>query len=193
MRYNNTMNRLGHISEIHTGYNFRSIANTTCQTVYLVSAKDLSTNFTDIDEIDIPGSYRNYLKDGDILVKSRGVSYEAKVFKSPNHSHPYIAANTLIIVRLTTDDYKPSYITQLINSNGTQQFLRSLSSGQTVPILAPSSLGSLNCPKFPLEKQGKLETIAETLDEYQITLAKYAEAGEQLTKALKTKLMKGVL
>lgn len=187
------MSRLHTISEIYTGYNFRSIANKARQTVYLISAKDLSTNFTDINEIDIPNTYKNYLKDGDILVKSRGISYKAKVFKSPNYDHPYIAANTLIIVRLTDKNYKPSYIAQVINSDGAQEFLRSLSSGQTVPILSPSSLGSLNCPKLSLEKQNKLATIAETIDEYQTTLAKYTEASKKLTKSLKTKLMKGVI
>ncbi len=192
INYNGLMNRLQNISEIRTGYNFRSIANAELQTVYLVSAKDLPTDFTNINKVNIPSSYKHYLRSGDILVKSRGTNYEARVFRDPNHNHPYVAASTIIIVRLIARNYKPSYVAQLINSDGAQQFLRSLSSGQTVPILSPSSLGLLNCPQAPLEKQDQLEIITKTIGEYQITLVRYAEAGEKLTKALKTQLMKGV-
>ena len=188
------MKRLHDISLIRTGYNFRSIANTAKQPVFLVSAKDLNSNFTDLDEIEIPNSYGNFLQDGDILVKSRGTNYEAKVFHKPKSTNqPYIAANTLIIISFTDKNYKPSYIAQIINSEETQQLLRSLSSGHTVPILSPSSLGSLRCPEAPLEKQEQFENIAKIIDDYQSTVAQYQKAIDNLTKALKTKLMKGVL
>lgn len=184
--------KLSSISDIRTGYNFRSIANARLQTVFLVSAKDLNTDFADVDEISIPNSYGGYLQEGDILVKSRGASYEAKVFLPSHNDYPYIAASTLIIVRLRSDIYKPSYIAQIINSDGAQKFLRSLSSGQTVPILSPSSLGSLMCPEAPIEKQDQLEIMTETLGEYRIVLAKYIEAQEKLSKALQNEIMKGV-
>lgn len=186
------MNQLNHISEIRTGYNFRSIANTERQMVYLVSAKDLDTNFSDIIEIEIPATYGNYLQDGDILVKSHGTTYTAKVFKTKKRDYPCIAANTLLIVRITSKDYKPPYIAQIINSNGVQKYLKLLSSGQTVPFLSPSSLGSINCPKASLGKQDEIEVISEIIGDYQATLVKYMEAGENLTKALNAKLMEGV-
>ena len=188
------MKRLHDISLIRTGYNFRSIANTARQLVFLVSAKDLNSNFTDLDEIKIPSSYGNFLQDGDILVKSRGANYEAKVFHKPKSTdQPYVAANTLIIISTTDKNYKPSYIAQIINSDETQQLLRSLSSGHTVPILSPSSLGSLQCPEISLEKQEQFETIAKIIDDYQSTVAQYQKAADNLIKALKTKLMKGVI
>lgn len=188
------MKRLHDISLIRTGYNFRSIANTAKQPVFLVSAKDLKTNFTDLDEIEIPNSYSNFLQEGDILVKSRGANYEAKVFHKPRTTdQPYIAANTLIIISLTDKSFRPSYIAQIINSEETQQLLRSLSSGHTVPILSPSSLSSLRCPEASLEKQEQFETITKIIDEYQSTVAQYQKATDNLTKALKTKLMKGVI
>ncbi len=186
------MDRLQNLSTIHTGYNSRNISNTNLQAVRLVSAKDLASNFIDVDEVHIPNSYQNYLQNGDILVKSRGPLYEAKVFRIPNQKYRYIAANTLIIVHLTSTNYKPSYITEIINAPGSQRFLRSLSSGQTVSILSPSSLGLLNCPQTPLEKQDQLEIITRTIDDYQITIAKYKEASDKLTKALKNELIKGV-
>ncbi len=186
------MKRLQDISIIRTGYNFRSISSTSLQTVRLISAKDLASNFTDADEVRIPDSYKNYLQDGDILVKSRGPFYEAKVFTNPNQSSKYVATNTLIVVRLTTKDYKPSYITEIINAPGSQRFLRSLSSGQTVSILSPSSLGLLNCPQTPLAEQDQLEIITKTIDDYQITITKYKETSDKLTKALKNELIKGV-
>lgn len=188
------MKRLQNISSLRTGYYFRSTTDTAKRPVFLISAKDLSSNFTNLDEIEIPSSYSNFLQDGDILVKSHGANYEAKVFHKPKSTNqPYIAANTLIIARLTSNNYKPSYIAQIINSEETQQFLRSLSSGHTVPILSPSSLGSLQCPEISLEKQAQFELIAKTIDEYQSTLAQYQKATDNLTKALKTKLMKGVI
>lgn len=186
------MNRLIDISEIHTGYNFRSTTKTDRQMVYLISAKDLGADFRDLDEIRIPSSYDNYLRDGDILVKSRGVNHEAQVFRAPDSNRRYVAANTIVVVRPKSENYKPSYIAQIINSDGAQQFLRSLSFGQTVPSLSPSSLGTLNCPKIPLEKQNQIEIVAEAIDEYRVTLTRYVEAGEELTKALKNQLMKGV-
>lgn len=188
------MKRLHDISLIRTGYNFRSIANTAKQPVFLVSAKDLNSNFTDLDEIEIPNSYGNFLQEGDILVKSRGANYEAKVFHKPRTTdQPYIAANTLIIISLTDKSYKPSYVAQIIILEETQQLLRSLSSGRTVPILSPSSLGSLRCPEASPEKQEQFETITKTIDEYQSTVAQYQKATDNLTKVLKTKLVKGVI
>ena len=192
--YNKVMKRLHDISLIRTGYNFRSIANTAKQPVFLVSAKDLNSNFTDLDEIEIPNSYGNFLQEGDILVKSRGANYEAKVFHKPRTTdQPHIAVNTLIIISLTDKSYKPSYVAQIINLEETQQLLRSLSSGRTVPILSPSSLSSLQCPEASLEKQEQFETITKIIDEYQSTVAQYQKAADNLTKALKTKLMKGVI
>ena len=188
------MKRLNDVSIIRTGYNFRSISNTVKRLVFLVSTKDLSSNFTDLDEIEIPSSYSNFLQDGDILVKSRGTNYEAKVFHKPKDAdQPYIAANTLIIVRLTGASYKSSYVVQIINSKETQQFLRSLSSGRTVPILSPASLSLLRCPEAPSEKQEWFETITKTIDDYQSALAQYQKATDNLTKAIKTKLMKGII
>lgn len=184
--------KLGSISEIRTGYNFRSISGVDCQTVNLVSAKDFSTDFVDTDEISIPSSYSNYLQDGDILVKSRGLNYEAKVFIKSDPEASYIAANTLIIVRIKDKDFKPRYIAQIINSDGAQRFLRTLSSGQTVSILSPVSLGSLMCPEAPLDKQERLEIIAKTIEDYEITLVKYVKAQGRLMKVLQNNLTEGV-
>lgn len=184
------MKILNDISEIHIGYNFRSEATTERQTVFVISAKNLA-DFTNADKIVIPWQFNNYLRAGDILVKSRGANYEARVFQPCNQEYPYVASNTLIVVRLTTDAYGPAYIAQVINSEKAQRFLRSLSSGATLPALSPSSLGCLPCPEASLEEQMRLENIAETMDDYRMCLAQYQKAGENLVKIIEQQLMKG--
>jgi restriction endonuclease S subunit len=184
--------KLSDIAEIRTGYNFRSISNVGLQDVCVISAKDLNNNFTDLEMFLIPASYDGYLRKGDILVKSRGTSFEAKVFNVDDSVNKYIAVNTLLIVRLKTDEYKPSYIAHIINSGGVQLFLRGLASGQTVPILSPASLGILQCPEIPIERQEEIEVITETIDDYRVTMAKYIKAQEDLVKAIENKITEGV-
>jgi len=186
------MIKLNHIADIHIGYNLRSVVKTERQTVSIISAKGLAEDFQNADETTIPSSFSNYLQDGDILVKSRGDRYEAKVFRAQSKGRLYIASNTLIVVRLTTGNYRPAYIAQVINSEKAQQFLRLLSSGQVVPTLSPSSLGHLSCPEISLRKQEQLENTTRTLDDYRIYLAQYQKAGEKLAKAIEQQLMKGV-
>lgn len=189
--YNEDMAKLNNISEIRTGYNLRSSIRTEQQTVFLISAKELATNFVETGKITIPKSFKNYLRDGDILVKSRGTSYEAKVFKAHRCEYPYVAANTLIVIRLRTDNYKPAYIAQIINSSDSQRFLRSLSLGQTLPSLSPVSLGALSCPEMSPEKQKQLEKIIEIMNDYRACLSQYQKTGETLTSAIEQQLMKG--
>lgn len=180
------------ISEIRTGYNSRSSSCIGVQDVCIVSAKNLSDNFAGLEMFLIPASYNGYLREGDILVKSRGPVFEAKVFDIHDNLNKYIAANTLLIVRLKTNRYKSAYVAQIINSDGAQQHLRALSFGQTVPTLSPASLGSLVCPEIPVEKQEEIEVVTKAIDDYRITLVEYCEKQEKLMKALKNELMKGV-
>lgn len=192
MHYNKGMIILSNIADIRTGYNPRSTAKSEQQTVFAISAKDFATDYTETSKENIPKSFNNYLRDGDILVKSRGVNYEAKIFRPHSREHPYIAVNTLIMVRLKTNHYKPAYITQIINSESAQQFLRSLSSGAVLSTLSPSSLGSLSCPRISLREQEKLENITKTIDEYQVCMTQYQKASEKLVKAVNQQVMKGV-
>lgn len=186
------MINLSNIAEIRTGYNPRSTAKSEQQTVFVVSAKDLATDYVETSKENIPKSFDNYLQDGDILVKSHGANHEAKIFRPHSQEHSYIAVSTLIIVRLKTNHYKPAYITQIINSESAQQFLRSLSSGAVLSALSPSSLGSLPCPRIPLIEQEKLENITKTIDEYHAYMAQYQKASEKLTKAIQQQFMKGI-
>lgn len=186
------MYKLIDISEICVGYKLRGATKAGQQTVFMVSAKDLTTGFVEVSKVIIPKSFNNYLQDGDVLVKARGASYEAKVFRRLSQEYPYIASDTLLVVRLKTADYEPAYIAQVISSERSQQFLHSLSSGATISILSPSSLGSLPCPRISLREQERLEDMTKTIDEYCAALAQYQKAGEQLTEAIKQQFMKGV-
>lgn len=186
------MTKLNDIADIRTGYNPRSTSKTNQQTIFTVSAKDLAEDFTNVDKNAIPSSFDNYLRDGDILVKSHGINYEAKVFRSRDYNTPFIALNTLITVRVTVDWYKPEYIAQIINSGRSQQLLRSLSSGATVSVLSPSSLGTLLIPEAPLEKQEQLDDITKIMDEYHACLTQYQKASKNLTKAIGQLFMEGV-
>lgn len=192
-RYNKNMNILNTISEIRTGYNPRSTTKIEQQIVFIVYAKDLATNFTEVSELAIPRSYNSYLQDGDILVKSRGANYEAKVFRPHYQGHPYVAASTLLVIRLTSNAYKPAYIARIINSKRTQQLLRLSSSGSIVLTLSPSSIGAIPCPETSPEKQEQLENFTNVLEDYRTCLTKYQRAGEDLTKAIEQQLTKGVL
>ena len=184
--------RLKDIAKIYSGYGPRSFTNTNRQIVRLVSARDIETDFQDVAEVDIPVSYHNFLKEGDILVKSRGINHTAKVFSVPGCDAKYVASNTLVVVRVVDKSISPHYIAQFINSDNSQQILRSLAFGRTVPFLSPSSLSLIKCPLLAEDKQIEIENFVKILDEYQSTLEKYKKMGDELTKALKTKFMKGV-
>lgn len=192
LRYNIDMTNLKDIANIRIGYNLGRETKTRLQTVFAISTKDLATNYTEIREMKVPASFNNYLQDGDILVKSRGANYEAKIFHPRGQVYPYIAVNTLIIVRLETEYYIPAYIAHIINSENAQQLLRSLSSGAVLSALSPLALGSLPCPRASLEKQEELEEITRTIDEYYTCLAQYQKAGEKLGKAINQQFMKGI-
>ena len=158
----------------------------------MIGAKDISTNFTEAKRGKIPVNFRDFLQNGDILVKARGENHEAKVFRAQSDDYPYVATSTVLVVRLFNDRYTPLYLAHVINSSKSQKRLRSMSTGRTVASLSPLSMGELQVPDVSLSTQYKIERIMEILDEQRIILTKYYDANERLIKGIQNELIKGV-
>lgn len=148
--------KLFKIAEIKIGYTLRagSTNNTKKQLAGLVAAKDLDSNFENIGEIAISSKYDNFLKKGDILVKSRGNSATARVFDCDKNN--CLAAATLLVVRLKTEDFIPEYVELVINTPRNQQLLKTMTSSTLIPTLKPSSLREIEIPVISLSEQEHL-------------------------------------
>lgn len=100
---------------------------------------------------------------GDLLILSRGVRFNAGVVKElPG---PSTALNMFYIFKPKPTELIPEFIAGYINSPVTQERLKQLATGMTIPHLKADDLGSVRIPVPPLETQRAFCALAEAADE----------------------------
>ena len=186
------MTKLSDIALIYTGYNPRSSASKKLQAVEFIVPKCLDSGWSESITVNIPEKYCNYLRSGDILVKSRGDVYSAKVFMAENRKRHYVASSTLLVVRPTNEMYSSFYISQIINLDTAQQTLKRSSDGKVASAISPSNLGDMDCPFVPVEQQMELEKIGTLMDEYKTISDQYIKLWGKFMQGLRQQIIKGV-
>jgi len=148
-------------ASVISGYTFRgAITPDQNGQTFVFQAKNIVTNesvddHTVLTAVNLKQSNSDsYLKNGDVLIVSRGLglgSFRATIFKSNKEN--VIASSSVHIIRLTSKDIIPEYLSAYLNSVDGQTKISQLVSGSHFKTLLRKNLQNLIVDIQPLEKQ----------------------------------------
>jgi len=167
---------LGEISEIRSGYSFRSKVKPEPDGAHLVvQMKDINeSNRLVLDRAVraiIPQLNRiHLLQPGDLVFRSRGVSYGAALV--PDSIEPAVLAAPLL--RLRPVDVLPEYLRWFLNSPATLARLGALARGTAVQMITTDSLKSIKVPVPSLERQKLIAEAAALAETEQALISRIA-------------------
>lgn len=161
--------------------------------VRLVQMKDLDEyNRLHLDEVyavaldNVKPSH--YLKSGDVLFRSRGVTNTAvHIGEIP---FGLVAASPLVVLRVDPGRADPAYVTWYLNYPGQRQISR-LSAGTSVPGVNVSDLGDIRVPLPPLDTQRAISDLADLGQQEQALMAELADKRQTHLHALLNQCAQG--
>lgn len=154
--------RLADVADVRTGYPFRGkVMDDPNGEVAVVQMKDVN----DGGRLDASGCLRireepahgrHFLKQGDVLLQSRGAKFPAGVVDVEIHG---IAALGLHVLR-PGPELLPAYLAWVMNHPTTRESLRGIARGSYIPFLSKADLANLEIPVPPLRTQQKIVEVA---------------------------------
>ncbi len=154
--------RLGDVAEVLTGYPFRGkVMPDDGGDLVVMQIKDLAADGgLDLDGAlrirDQPTYQRHLLQASDILLQSRGSINRASFFEGTVHA---IAALGLFVIRSDPRVIRPGYLLWCLNHPRTQERLRDLTRGSTVPFIAKADTADFTVPTPPLAVQEQVIAV----------------------------------
>lgn len=154
--------RLGDVAEVLTGYPFRGkVMPDDNGELAVMQIKDLTADGgLDLDGAlrirDEPTYRRHLLRASDILLQSRGSTNRASVFEGTVHA---IAALGLIVIRPDPTAVRPGFLLWYLSHPKTQDRLRDLARGSTVPFIAKADTADFTVPTPPLAVQEQVIAV----------------------------------
>lgn len=151
-------------SGIRTGFSFRErVENDLLGEVAVVQMKDLRQGYLAIDYGSLSKvSGRNiphghYLKQGDVLLLSKGQNNRAVVFDLAES--PAVAASAFFVLRPDLGKIDPGYLAWWINQGPVQQHLHENMAGTYIPNITKPVVEGITVPLPPLEQQRRISTV----------------------------------
>ncbi len=167
------MKRLNELVEIRTGYTFRSAIDSFASgDVEVIQAKDLGGEFafTSRPKIAFPGDRKHLLQPGDVLVSARGY---AKAIVYRNSDTKAVASSSILVLRPMNNNVNPEFIAMFFNSMPGVRAVFGLSSGAAVQSITKESIGKIQIPEIPPDKERALGKLVQAIDDYRaLTLEK---------------------
>ncbi len=157
-----TKKPLNNFAEILPGYSFRiAIEPSKNGNISVIQAKDISSDefvseLTPLTRIslDSPKTSARVCRN-DVLLVSRGAAvHKATVFKSK--ADDVIASSSLFVIRVSSPDIIPEYLSLFLNSPDGQNQLSQMTTGAYIKNLTRQNLGKLKIPIPELIKQKNL-------------------------------------
>lgn len=190
--------KLHDIATIIAGYTFRGAIMPDKNGGLLVfQAKDLVRGafVTDVSMLTPiafdPTGYAGHLKKDDVLVIARGMktgAFRSTVFKSDASN--VIASSSVHIIRITTPDVLPEYVSHYLNSKNGQDFLSEIVTGSYIGALPRRLLEQLKIPVPDLRKQRAIVDLYHNMQMQQKILVRKNELKQQILDATFTNLTK---
>lgn len=84
---------------------------------------------------------KHILKTGDILFAAKGSKNFAAVFE--DHNPPSVASTSFFVIRILNEAVLPQYLAWYLNNPDTQQFLKNLARGTSIPSISKAVLDNL--------------------------------------------------
>jgi restriction endonuclease S subunit len=131
-------------------------------------------------KIDPSTGDKNRLREGDVLVASKGSRATAAVFEAPL---PTVAGGQFFVVKLKTDRVLPAYLRWYLNLPETQARLMETSRGSFVQAIPIAAMREFEIELPPLETQHQIVTLDELHNHEQRLLKQIAEKRSQLILA----------
>lgn len=145
---------INHIATIQTG--FFAKPSGIGDVVYLQSKHfDESGHLLRKLHLDLRGegiSQKHFLKEGDVLFAAKGTKNFAAVFE--HHNEPAVASTSFFVIRMTTRDVLPHYLTWYLNNQMTQALLKGRAIGTSIPSISKQVLENLEMeiPSIDIQK-----------------------------------------
>ena len=153
---------------------------------FIIQTKDLlpegriSQNLTPVSTMGSEKAKPN-VDPGDLLILSRGVRFNAGVVEElPGTS---TALNMFYVFKPKPSELLPEFIAGYINNPVTQERLKQLATGMTIPHLKADDLGSISIPVPSLEKQRAYVALIEASLEEKRLLEKLSKLRSQQVSA----------
>lgn len=154
--------RLADIADVRTGFPFRGkVMDDPSGNLAVVQMKDVSDaglldagSYLRIKEVSAHS--RHLLKQGDVLLQSRGAKFPAGVVDAEVHG---IAALGLHVLR-PGERLLPEYLAWVMNHPTTREALRSIARGSYIPFLSKADLADLKVPVPSIQTQRQIVEVA---------------------------------
>ncbi|MBS1495090.1 MAG: restriction endonuclease subunit S [Bacteroidetes bacterium] len=154
--------QLGSLTSIFTGlkYNSKNI-NAEQASVFLIQGKDIQNNLLNKDNLFKLDRYcvdkYQYLKSGDVLFAAKGNRNFA--FHYNGELGEVAASSTFFIIRITSENVLPEYLSWYLNSKPAQDFFKANTHGTFIPSIPKSKLIELKIPITDLKTQKTIALI----------------------------------
>lgn len=174
--------KLADIASIQTGYAFRSkIEQDFDSSIKVIQMKDIDAHnqidFSDVYTVEIEDiSEQHLLKPGDILLKSRGVTWNATTEAAlvPENIGQAVASH-LTVIRVKSVKVDPAYLVWYLNQPQTQHQFKRLAVGTSMRMISNADLKSLSVIVPPIERQRLIAEVAKLSQQEQQLLEKITE------------------
>jgi restriction endonuclease S subunit len=187
-----TSKRLSEISEIISGYSFRSaLVNDPDGDYKVIQAKDITKDLEvsgkHLTKINLKKIASNAkVKINDAILTARG-RYQAAVVSS---SEPIIASSSVFIIRVTSPNLNPRFLAIFLNSRHGQEQLLKLTSGNYIKSIPKFNLENLIVQLPPLSEQNKIVKLDQNIEHQQKLLARKINIISNISEETLIKILK---
>lgn len=182
---------LGDITQITPGYAFRgAITPDKDGNIFVLQAKDLGRNVPVVDtsnltpiSFNMPG-YAGHLRFNDVLLVARGLkagAFRSTVFKATTNN--VIASASVHILRVSSPDVLPEYLSHYLNSKDGQLALSEIVSGSYIGALPRRELEKIKIPVPDMNKQKAIVDLYQNIQAQQSILNRRSELKQQIIEA----------
>lgn len=195
MKPTTTTVELGEIADIQYGLTMRGAVKplsqkeleTVKRSVGLVQMKDLTEynelnleNIYDIEDDKI--GYNHFLKERDILFRSRGMTNTAVYLTDIPKN--LVASSPLVVLRVKSTKADPAYVAWFINHTEGQRQIQRFSMGTSLLSVNASALKQMRVQLPPIETQRQIIEIAGLAQQEQILMVQLAEKRSRYLRAV---------
>ncbi|ABR74994.1 restriction endonuclease [Actinobacillus succinogenes] len=182
--------KLKQVADIQTGYLFRTkVPEDPNGNVVVVQMKDCSA----INGIDWEHCVKTrleqvreheWLREGDILIPSRGNNYQAVYIDGRITDRKAVASPHFFVIRVASPQILPKYLYWWLNLQASQKYLNQNIEGSITKSIRRPILQALPIKLPPLSNQAMIISIAETAEQERLIALRLIENSKRLMNAL---------
>ena len=137
-----------------------------------------------LQRINYEKSDRDRLRDGDVLLRSKGSPILAAEYK-PGDELPTIAAAAVVILRpiMSVPTIQPQYLVWLLNSTWGQNMFMKIKTGTHISMIAIRDLQQISIPLPSIDEQNRICELSDLASRHEELAIQYREKIDELLVA----------